>query len=221
MLAAATSQVREGCDYLSRLDATGGDGDHGATMRRAMGEIETALAANPEANVRELSAQVGWALLGIDGGATGPLLGSFFLGISDGVADRTSLDATSLAAVFEAGLARVQRQTKAQAGDKTMLDALLPALAALRASADAGEDAADALRSAADAAARGAEATKNWVPKFGKARFSGERTRGCPDPGATSLAMIFAGFSAAMLASAAGRRTEAGDTGTHGEHDLC
>jgi phosphoenolpyruvate---glycerone phosphotransferase subunit DhaL len=221
MLATATARVRQGCDYLSQLDAMGGDGDHGSTMRRAMGEIEKTLAANPEANLRELSAQVGLALLGIDGGATGPLLGSFFLGMADGVGDRTSLDAASLAAAFEAGVARVQKQTKAQLGDKTMLDALLPALAALRASADAGEDPARALVSAADAAARGADATRNWLPKFGKARFSGERTRGHPDPGATSLAMIFAGFSAAILASAAGRRTEPGATATHSEHDLC
>jgi dihydroxyacetone kinase phosphoprotein-dependent L subunit len=203
MLAAATAWVREGCDYLSQLDAAGGDGDHGTTMRRAMGEIEKTLAANPEANLRQLIARVGSALLGIDGGATGPLLGSFFLGMADGVGDRTSLDAASLAAAFGAGVARVQKQTKAQLGDKTMLDALLPALAALRASADAGEDAGQALRSAADAAARGADATKNWIPKFGKARFAGERTRGHPDPGATSLAMIFAGFAAEYGASAA------------------
>ena len=201
MLVAATARVRGGCDYLSQLDATGGDGDHGVTMRRAMDEIEKTLAANPEANLRELIARVGWALLGIDGGATGPLLGSFFLGIADGVGERTSLDAASLAAAFEVGVARVQKQTKAQAGDKTIVDALLPAVAALRTSADAGEAATPALRHAAEAASRGADATRNWVPKFGKARFSGERTRGHPDPGATSLAMIFAGFAAGIQVS--------------------
>ena len=195
MLAAAIAQVREGSDYLSQLDAAGGDGDHGTTMRRAMGEIEKTLAAHPEASLRELIAQVGWALLGIDGGATGPLLGSFFLGIAEEVGDRSSLDAAGLAGAFAAGGERVQKQTKAQAGDKTMLDALLPALAALRDAAAAGKDAAQALRDAAEAAAHGAAATKEWVPKFGKARFAGERTRGHPDPGATSLAMIFRGFS--------------------------
>ena len=200
MLAAAAAQVREGSDYLSQLDAAGGDGDHGTTMRRAMGEIEKTLAAHPEASLRELISQVGWALLGIDGGATGPLLGSFFLGIAEEVGDRSSLDAAGLAGAFAAGGARVQKQTKAQAGDKTMLDALLPALAALRDDAAAGKDAAWALRDAAEAAARGAAATKEWVPKFGKARFAGERTRGHPDPGATSLAMIFAGFSAGIHA---------------------
>lgn len=196
MLAAAIAQVREGSDYLSQLDAAGGDGDHGTTMRRAMGEIEKTLAAHSEASLHDLIAQVGWALLGIDGGATGPLLGSFFLGIAEEVGERSSLNAAGLAAAFAAGGARVQKQTKAQAGDKTMLDALLPALAALRAAAD--NDVDQALRAAAEAAARGADATRNWVPKFGKARFAGERTRGHPDPGATSLAMIFAGFSAGI-----------------------
>jgi phosphoenolpyruvate---glycerone phosphotransferase subunit DhaL len=221
MLASAIAQVRDGCDYLSHLDAVGGDGDHGATMRRAMREIEKTLAAHPDANLSELLTNVGWALLGIDGGATGPLLGSFFLGVADGVGDRESLDTLSLARAFEKGCERVQNQSKAQVGDKTMLDALLPALAALRASAEAGDDSPKALANAAEAAARGADATKNWLPKFGKARFSGERTRGHSDPGAASVAMIFAGFSAAMPASAARRKTEPGATATHGEHDLC
>ncbi len=200
MLAAAVAKVREGGDYLSQLDAAGGDGDHGSTMLRAVAEIEKTVSAQPQASLRELIAQVGWALLGIDGGATGPLLGSFFLGIAGEVDESHNLDAAGLARAFAAGGARVQKQTKAQPGDKTMLDALLPALAALRAAADAGSDADQALSEAAEAAARGAEATKNWVPKFGKARFAGERTRGCPDPGASSLAMIFAGFAAGIHA---------------------
>jgi dihydroxyacetone kinase-like protein len=198
MLAAAADRVREGSDYLSQLDAAGGDGDHGTTMRRAMSEIDKTLTAHPEARLQDLIEQVGWALLSVDGGATGPLLGSFFLGIADAVGECPTLDAKGLAGAFEAGGARVRKQSKAQAGDKTMLDALLPALMALRAAADAGKDSAQALRDAAEAAARGAEATKDWVPKFGKARFAGERTRGYPDPGATSLAMIFAGFAAGI-----------------------
>ena len=208
MLAAAVVRVREGSDYLSQLDAAGGDGDHGTTMRRAMNEIERTLASHSAAGVRELIAQVGWALLGIDGGATGPLLGSFFLGIADEVGERHSLDTRGLAGAFEAGGARVRKQSKAQVGDKTMLDALLPALTALRAAADAGKDSEQALHDAADAAACGAEATRDWVPKFGKARFAGERTRGHPDPGATSLAMIFAGFAAGIHTPGARARDE-------------
>ena len=208
MLAAAVARVREGSDYLSQLDAAGGDGDHGTTMRRAMGEIERTLADHPQAGLRELIAQVGWALLSIDGGATGPLLGSLFLGIADEAGERPALDTKGLAGAFEAGGARVRKQSKAQAGDKTMLDALLPALTALRAAADAGKDSDQALQEAAEAAASGAEATRDWVPRFGKARFAGERTRGHPDPGATSLAMIFAGFAAGIHTPGAGARDE-------------
>ena len=194
MFAAAIAKVREGSDYLSQLDSVGGDGDHGITMRRAMGEVEKTLAANREASLRELLSQVGWTLLGIDGGATGPLLGSFFIGAADNVGQRDGLDAAGLADAFEAGVARVRRQTKALPGDKSMIDALLPAVEVMRAGVKAGKDVEQSLCEAAKAAACGADATKNFVAKFGKARFSGERTLGYPDPGATSMAMIFQGF---------------------------
>jgi dihydroxyacetone kinase-like protein len=194
MLAGAIAKVRDGSNYLSQLDSAGGDGDHGITMRRAMGEVEKNLAANQQASLREMLSQVGWALLGIDGGATGPLLGSFFMGVAEEVGERPSLDVAGLAGAFEAGVVQVRKQSKAQIGDKTLIDALLPAVAALRAGADAGKDVGQSLREAAEAAVRGADATRNFVAKFGKARFSGERTLGHPDPGATSMAMIFAGF---------------------------
>lgn len=190
--------MREGSDYLSRLDSAGGDGDHGITMRRAMGEVEKTLVADREASLRELIAQVGWTLLGIDGGATGPLLGSFFLGVAEEVGERPSLDVRGLAGAFEAGVAQLRKQTKAQIGDKTMIDALLPAVEALRAGVNSGKGIEQLLREAAEAASRGADATRNFVAKFGKARFSGERTLGHPDPGATSMAMIFEGFCEGM-----------------------
>jgi dihydroxyacetone kinase-like protein len=198
MLIGAIAKVRDGSDYLSQLDSAGGDGDHGITMRRAMGEIEKTLAANQEASLRDLLSQVGWTLLGIDGGATGPLLGSFFMGVAEEVGERQRLDVAGLAGAFEAGVAQVRKQSKAQIGDKTMIDALLPAVEALRGGVNAGKDVEQSLLEAAEAAGRGADATKNFVAKFGKARFSGERTLGHPDPGATSMAMIFAGFCEGM-----------------------
>ena len=198
MLTGAIAKVRDGSDYLSQLDSAGGDGDHGITMRRAMGEIEKTLAANQEASLRDLLSHVGWTLLGIDGGATGPLLGSFFMGVAEEVGERQRLDVAGLAGAFEAGVAQVRKQSKAQIGDKTMIDALLPAVEALRGGVNAGQDVEQSLLEAAEAAGRGADATKNFVAKFGKARFSGERTLGHPDPGATSMAMIFAGFCEGM-----------------------
>jgi len=194
MLTRAIATVRDGSDRLSELDSAGGDGDHGITMRRAMGEVEKTLACSRDASLHEMLLQVGWALLGIDGGATGPLLGSFFIGMAEYVGERESLDAEGLAEAFEAGVARLRKQSNAQIGDKTMIDALLPAVAALRSGVSAGMGVEPSLRDAAAAAARGAEATKDFVAKFGKARFSGERTLGHPDPGAASTAMIFRGF---------------------------
>jgi phosphoenolpyruvate---glycerone phosphotransferase subunit DhaL len=131
-----------------------------------------------------------------DGGSTGPLLGSFFLGMSDGAAGRSELDGAGLAAVFEAGIAKMQKQSRAQLGDKTMLDAFLPALAALKA-ADPARGIQTALQQAATAAAQGAEATKTMRARFGRARNLGDRVIGHLDPGAVSVSLLFKGFSEA------------------------
>ena len=97
-------------------------------------------------------------------------------------------------AVFEAGIAKLQKQSRAQIGDKTMMDAFLPALAALK-SADSARGIKAALAQAAAAAAHGAEATRNMHAKFGRARNLGDRVLGHPDPGAVSVSLIFKGFS--------------------------
>ena len=132
--------------------------------------------------------------MGVDGGATGPLLGSFLMGLSNGIGEENEIDSTSLAAMFEAGLAGVRRQSKAQVGDKTMLDALLPAIDAIRQSIDAGKSIKQALQSAAEAAEKGAVSTKGFKARFGRAKNLGDRTIGFQDPGATSIALIFDGF---------------------------
>jgi len=199
MMAGAIERVRSGSAFLSELDSACGDGDHGTTMRRAMGLLEKALAEKEEESLRALIDRLAWTLLGVDGGATGPLLGSFFMGMAEAAGGQSELDCAALASVLEAGLASVQRQTKAQVGDKTMIDALVPAVKALRAGADAGKTLANSLRDAAEAARNGAASTKNMIAKFGKARFSGERTLGHQDAGATSVAMIFEGFCEGII----------------------
>ena len=198
MLRGAAEQVQKNKDVLSQLDSVGGDGDHGTTMARAMGHLEKAAAGAKRGDLKALLTDIGWAIMGVDGGATGPLVGSFFMGMADAVSGKGALDAAALAAMFEAGLAAVQKQTKAQVGDKTMMDALVPAIAALRAAANAGQDVSAALREAAAAAQQGAESTKNFPAKFGRAKNLGDRTIGHPDPGATSFALIFKGFATAI-----------------------
>jgi dihydroxyacetone kinase-like protein len=194
MLTAAAAQIQANHQMLSQLDSAVGDGDHGTTMLRAMDAVSKTVSENPESDLKSLFSATAWALMSCDGGSTGPLLGSFFMGMSDGAAERRELDHAGVVSVFEAGVAKLQKQSRAQVGDKTMMDAFLPALAALQ-SADKTGGIEAALTQAADAAAKGAEATRNMKARFGRARNLGDRVLGHADPGAVSVSLIFKGFS--------------------------
>jgi phosphoenolpyruvate---glycerone phosphotransferase subunit DhaL len=198
MLRGAIAKVREGNSRLSALDSAAGDGDHGTTMLRAMGVLEKVIAESETRRLPELLSEMGWGLLGVDGGASGPLLGSLFLGMSEAVGDAQQFDANTLAAMFEAGLSSLRKQTKAQVGDKTLIDALEPAVAELRATAAQGSSIPECFEKAAQAAQKGAASTCNLVAKFGRAKYLGPRTVGTQDPGATSIALIFEGFCDAL-----------------------
>jgi dihydroxyacetone kinase-like protein len=116
------------------------------------------------------------------------------MSMSDAAAGKDALDAADLAALFEAGLAGVQAQTKAQVGDKTMIDALVPAVSAAREAAGGGASISDVLQRAAKAAEQGAVSTKELQARFGRARNIKEKSIGTQDPGATSVSLIFRGF---------------------------
>lgn len=174
----------------------------GTTMLRAVTVLEKVLDTSTTTDIQSLLSEVGWAILGIDGGAAGPLLGTFFLSMAEAAAGREALDAPNLANLFEAGLAGVQKQTQARVGDKTMLDALLPAVEAARRAVEAGEDIPGLLRQSAEAARRGAEATQSLQAKFGKARNAGVKSIGAQDPGATSISLLFRGFYEGSTGSA-------------------
>ena len=193
MFKGAAARIREQNQRLSELDCVAGDGDHGSTMLRAVEQLERA-AASGQTGPRELLREAGWKVMGVDGGASSALFGMFFAGMADVPGEGNTLDCRELAAAFECGLAAVRRQTKAQPGDKTMMDALVPAVGALRESADAGNPAVDALRRAAVAAQMGAQDTRNFVAKHGRAKYLGEKTLGHEDPGAVSVALLFDGF---------------------------
>ena len=196
MLLAAAAEIRANHEMLSRLDSAVGDGDHGTSILRAMEAMEKTLSESPGADLQQTLSAVAWAVLSSDGGSTGPLLGSFFMGMSDGAAGENELDCAGLTAMFEAGIARMQKQSRAQMGDKTMMDAFLPALEALKA-ADPARGIQAALQQAARAAAQGAEGTKAMRAKFGRARNLGDRVIGHPDPGAVSVSLLFKGLSEA------------------------
>ncbi len=198
MFDAASKKIRENIKELSALDAATGDGDHGTTMGRAMDAVAKAISDSAGSDLKTLLYNIGWGTMCIDGGSTGPLMGSLFMGMSDAVSGKESIDCEALVAMFEAGLAGVRKQTKAKAGDKTMMDALEPAVKAIREACDAGKSVAEALAAGAEAAMKGAESTKNLVARFGRAKNLGERTLGHQDPGATSIALMFDGFAEAF-----------------------
>ena len=197
MLLAAARRIRGGQEILSRLDSAIGDGDHGISMLRAMEAVEATVNGNAGTDLKALFATVAWAVMCVDAGSTGPLLGTFFKGLSEGATGRNQFDGVGLAALVEAGTTKLQRLSCAQIGDKTMMDAFLPALAALK-GADPEQGIKSALQKAAAAAAQGAEATKAMRAKFGRARNLGERSLGAVDPGAMSVALLFEGFYAAL-----------------------
>ena len=195
MLNGAIQIVCLNCNDLSLLDAEIGDGDHGVTMKRAMEKMGEVITKNQTQQISQLLGDISWALMDIDGGAVGPLYGSLFLGMSEATVDKSTLDCDEFATMFEGGLSSIQEQTKARVGDKTLMDALIPSVAALRLTAEKGNDILSMLDAAANAAQQGAEATKNFPAKFGRAKYQGDRTLGKPDPGSVSMALVFKGFN--------------------------
>ncbi len=194
MIEGAIQKIREQHSFLSQLDSASGDGDHGTTMLRAVKQIEKAMVERPSEDLKSLLNNIAWTLLGIDGGATGPLLGSFFTGMSESIAGKRALDNEDFSAMFEAGVKSLKEQTKAEVGDRSLMDALIPAVAALRAGAQADKDILQMLHAAAAGAAEGALSTRNLKARVGRARHLGERVIGHPDPGATSVSLMFQGF---------------------------
>jgi dihydroxyacetone kinase-like protein len=194
MLQSAADQVTNHASYLSELDSAIGDGDHGTTVTRSMELMLKPLDREPHDRLKSLLAKIGWEILGVNGGATGPLLGSFFTGLSEGMDERATIDVKTLSAMFKKAEEAVLKVSGARLGDKTLLDALVPAVAAIKAHEGSG-DMVEMLDAAADAAERGAESTIGMAARKGRARNLAERSVGHKDPGATSLALLFRGFA--------------------------
>jgi len=179
-------------DHLNALDRALGDGDHGSTMARGAQAAIDALAAGNFSSINQIFGAVGRAMMTSMGGASGMLFGLFFRA-AERVPEKNTLDVPNLSALFDRGLDDLKSRTKAQPGDKTLFDALVPALTVLRESKD---DLTLALDQAASAAVLGAQSTADLLAKFGRAKTLGERARGTPDPGATSIALFFSGLAA-------------------------
>jgi dihydroxyacetone kinase-like protein len=177
-------------EQLIRLDSAIGDGDHGANMDRGMKKAVERLDGLGDGDIGATLKAVGMALVSSVGGAAGPLYGTLFMQMGTKTAGASELDLQGWTDALEAGVQGVQARGKAQPGDKTMVDALLPAVEALKQAAGDGADLGDALRRAADAAREGMEGTIPLVARKGRASYLGERSAGHQDPGATSSHLL-------------------------------
>ena len=185
------ADVAAQADHLTQLDAAIGDGDHGINMNRGFVAVGKALAGQsdnlPPGRVLILA---GKTLVSTVGGASGPLWGSFFRAAGRALGSEESVSAEALRAALAAGVAAVRDLGAAAPGDKTMVDALVPAIDALGAELEAGAPLAAALERAAGAAADGARATVPLQARKGRASYLGERSIGHEDPGAASAVLV-------------------------------
>jgi phosphoenolpyruvate---glycerone phosphotransferase subunit DhaL len=184
--------IRENAQYLTDLDAAIGDADHGINMDRGMTAVVAAIDESPPADIPALCKQVGMTLVRSVGGASGPLYGTFFLRMAAALGPTDSVDAAGFAKALRAGVEGIVQRGRAEAGDKTMFDALAPAVDALNAAPASGSGLAAALADAAVAAEKGRDATEAMVARKGRASYLGQRSVGHLDPGATSAAMLIA-----------------------------
>jgi phosphoenolpyruvate---glycerone phosphotransferase subunit DhaL len=198
-LADAEDQIKAQSDYLTQLDAAIGDGDHGTNMRRGFDAVGKALAGQGE-NLPpgRLLIVAGKTLVATVGGASGPLWGSALRRAGRALGQADSFDAQQLALALDAAIESVVELGAAAPGDKTMIDALMPAAQALHDGLDQGRPIDVAMRAAAEAAQAGAEDTVPMQARKGRASYLGERSIGHQDPGATSAAIIIAALSRAV-----------------------
>jgi dihydroxyacetone kinase-like protein len=184
------ASVRAERDYLVQLDAAIGDGDHGINLNRGFDAVTLALSTEPDGTPGRLLILSGKTLVSTVGGASGPLWGSALRKAGRSLGDGETFDLAQLVDAMAAALASIQDLGAAVPGDKTMVDALEPAVAAMRAGLDRGASSGEMLRSAAEAAEAGMRATIPMQARKGRASYLGERSIGHQDPGATSTAMI-------------------------------
>lgn len=190
--------VAENQHVLTELDSVIGDADHGANMVRGMNAVAAKLDGQTAPDADDLFKTTGMTLVTSVGGASGPLYGTFFLRLGMSAGAVRSLDAAALGAALRAGLDGIVARGKAEPGDKTMVDALAPAVDAWDASVAAGGTAAEAATAAAAAAAAGRDATVPLVARKGRASYLGERSAGHLDPGAASTALLFTALAESM-----------------------
>jgi len=187
---AAAAVIEENRTYLTELDAAIGDADHGVNMDRGFRAVLTKLPDVSDKDLGVIFKTVGMTLISTVGGAGGPLYGTFFLQIGMKTAGKMELNLADWTEALDAALAGVIMRGKAELGDKTMVDALTPAVNALKQAVQENKPLNEALRLSADAAKAGMVGTIPVVARKGRASYLGERSAGHQDPGSTSSYLI-------------------------------
>ncbi len=176
--------------YLTDLDSAIGDADHGINMERGFTSVKAELEKTPPKDISAVLKTVAITLIRTVGGASGPLYGTFFLRTSTASAGKTELQASDLVTLFENGLGGIIQRGKAQLNDKTMVDALSPAVDAMKQALQNGDELRQILRQGTAAAEKGMKDTIPLLAKKGRASYLRERSIGHQDPGATSLYLL-------------------------------
>ena len=177
-------------DFLTQLDNEIADGDHGINMARGFAAVEKKLPELAEKDLGTVLKTVGMTLVSVIGGSAGPLYGTMFLRSGLALAGRTELSVDDFLACLKVSVEGVQQRGRAVRGEKTMLDAMIPALEAMTAARAAGGDAGTVLAAGLSAARAGVEYTKTIAATKGRASYIGARSLGHQDPGATSFASL-------------------------------
>src|SRR5436190_21221053 len=189
-LAASQKVFAEKREQLTELDSAIGDGDFGTSLDRGFTAVQAALSANPPADLRSVFQNASAVLIRTMGGTSGPLLGTFFLRAGTACAGKSELAPADVVALFQAGVEGIQQRGKAAVGDKTMLDALIPAVDAMRGALEAAGGLPEILERGAAAAEAGMQATITMQARKGRASYLGERSVGHQDPGATAIYLL-------------------------------
>ena len=191
--------IVDNADYFAQLDAVAGDGDFGYSLRNGFEVVVADYATFDRSSIGSILKRVGFVIAGKVGGVSGPIWGTAFLRAAATAGDKTELTSTELIDVLRAAIDGIMQRGEASLGDKTLLDALVPAVDSLEQSFSAGvtDDGVAAIQDAADVAVKAAEETLGMLAMRGRAAYTGERSRDSVDAGATAIGVILQAVSAA------------------------
>ena len=188
---------QENVSELSEIDSRFGDGDHGVAMGKIAAYTLSCIDEWGDESIKNFIEKLASGVMGVGGGSAGPLYGTFIEGMSAPLSDETEIDAKTLKAMLTGSRDALFEVTKARRGDKTMMDAIIPAVEAAEAAevTERADSISSILAAAAEAAKNGALSTEGMISKYGRARSYGDATLGTKDAGALSASLFFEGLA--------------------------